>query len=260
MICPVCSSSLNKIFNEEILNKYSVEYFKCNFCGLIKTEKPYWLDEAYSNAISISDTGLVARNILLSYRVSVLLYFLFGASGKYIDLSGGTGLFVRLMRDIGFDFYWEDPYCENIHAKGFDFIEDGKKYDLITAFEVLEHLEDPIAFINNSFLKSGSKSFVFTTEIFSEDIPPASWWYYSFNTGQHITFYQRKTLKKISEKFGLNLYSINGVHIMTERKISEVMLKFILGKANSILFRYVRKKTISLTNSDNLKILSSLSK
>ncbi|MDM9385348.1 hypothetical protein QUB80_32355 [Chlorogloeopsis sp. ULAP01] len=38
-------------------------YYFCEESGLLKTEKPYWLDEAYQEAIADTDTGLVRRNI-----------------------------------------------------------------------------------------------------------------------------------------------------------------------------------------------------
>jgi hypothetical protein len=50
---------------------------------------------------------------------------------------GGYGMFVRLMRDGGFDFHREDPLCDNLFAQGFDRQDDGT-FELVTAFEVFE--------------------------------------------------------------------------------------------------------------------------
>ncbi len=50
-------------------------------------------------------------------------------------------MFVRLMRDNGFDFYRSDRQCENLFAKGFEASLDvSPSYELLTAFEVFEHL------------------------------------------------------------------------------------------------------------------------
>ncbi len=38
----------------------------------------------------------------------------------FLDYAGGYGVFTRLMRDIGFDFYWHDPYTQNLFANGFE--------------------------------------------------------------------------------------------------------------------------------------------
>ena len=63
--------------------------------------------------------------------------------GRVIDHAGGFGVLVRLLRDAGVEAHWRDKYCQNLLAIGFE--ADGGEYDLLTAFEVFEHLLDPIA-------------------------------------------------------------------------------------------------------------------
>ncbi len=45
--------------------KYEVQYYRCPECYFAQTEDPYWLDEAYQNALNLSDTGLLFRNKML---------------------------------------------------------------------------------------------------------------------------------------------------------------------------------------------------
>ena len=61
--CLICNHEIKKIFNTDVLNKYKVDYFQCLNCNFIQTEKPYWLDEAYSDAITKLDIGIIYRNI-----------------------------------------------------------------------------------------------------------------------------------------------------------------------------------------------------
>ena len=103
-ICPVCSSERKPIFKATLLNKYNVSYCACEVCGLIQTEEPYWLDEAYDDAIALTDTGLVQRNIMLASKTAAALYFSLNIKGKCLDIAGGYGMLVRLMREFGFDF------------------------------------------------------------------------------------------------------------------------------------------------------------
>ena len=120
-ICPICDSGRREIFTAEILHQYKIKYFFCDNCGFLQTEEPFWLNEAYSNAIADTDTGIVARNLSISKKLTCILYFLFNKEGKYLDVAGGYGLLTRMMRDIGFNFYWQDVYCQNIFAEGFEF-------------------------------------------------------------------------------------------------------------------------------------------
>jgi hypothetical protein len=55
------------------------------------------------------------RNINLSKMVATILLLFFDFRRKFLDYAGGYGVFVRLMRDIGFDFYWYDKsICKRI--------------------------------------------------------------------------------------------------------------------------------------------------
>jgi hypothetical protein len=57
-LCPICSGERREVFQAVLLKKYQVRYFFCGSCGLLQTEEPFWLDEAYSSAIADADTGM----------------------------------------------------------------------------------------------------------------------------------------------------------------------------------------------------------
>jgi len=109
-------SSADKMFDAKIMNKYSIDYFYCSNCGFLQTQAPYWLEESYKHSINLEDTGILHRNVRLSKITSLLLLFLFKKNDKFLDFAGGYGLFTRLMRDRGLDFYWHDPYTRNLMA------------------------------------------------------------------------------------------------------------------------------------------------
>lgn len=234
--CPVCSTVMTKSFTETILNKYEVDYFFCTECGLLQTEKPYWLEESYSSAIAVTDTGLVGRNLYVSKILTTILSIFFDKNANYLDVAGGTGLLVRLMRDIGFNFYWQDKYCDNVHAKGFEFDSSFSPFNAITAFEVLEHVGDPIGFIRDELDKSGANTLIFSTELFKNTPPkPHEWAYYSFVTGQHISFYQYKTLAYIAKQLNLNLYSHKSFHLLTNKSIPSWLYPKLISRLGIIL-------------------------
>jgi hypothetical protein len=224
--CQVCDGKMNFAFRHLVLHKYEVSYYRCVDCGFMCTEKPYWLEEAYSSPISSNDTGILTRNISIASRLSPILSMLFGAKGHYVDMAGGYGLLTRLMRDFGFDFLWKDPYCKNIFAEGFEYTPSDQGHQsvlAVTAFEVIEHLEDPVKFFKEIKAGIDVAGIVISTQMIGEDVPDESWWYYSFSSGQHIAFYTSKSLKIIANKLGYFYYSIGGLQVFVrERSILKV--------------------------------------
>jgi 2-polyprenyl-3-methyl-5-hydroxy-6-metoxy-1,4-benzoquinol methylase len=242
--CKICKSTTSNFDTARVLGKYSVHYFRCDTCGFIQTEEPYWLDEAYSSAITNLDVGLVNRNLQLAETVSTLIDLLYKGQGRYIDYGGGYGLFVRLMRDRGFDFYWHDPYCDNLFAKNFEAdLASEKSYTLLTAFEVFEHLVDPLAAIEQMTKLAGSVLFsTFTIP----DPPPrvSNWWYYAPEHGQHISLYSTKTLKTIAKRFNLHFYSKNHkLHLFSAKAIDPRLFRLATSRRVTQLWNLFRRRT-----------------
>jgi 2-polyprenyl-3-methyl-5-hydroxy-6-metoxy-1,4-benzoquinol methylase len=241
MICKICDSKSDELFSSKVLHEFVVKYYKCKSCGFVQTEMPYWLNEAYSSAITAQDIGLVGRNSYYAPIISLIIKLFYSKKSRFLDYGGGYGIFVRLMRDRGFNFYRYDTYCKNMFAVGFD-DQGGSNYELITAFEVFEHLVDPMTDIKNMLKKS--KNIFFSTELQPSNFSgEKDWWYVMPETGQHISLYTMDTLKFIAKKHNLNLYS-NGstFHLLSERSISPLLFKLAInrysGKIINKLLRY----------------------
>lgn len=221
MKCKVCQADTRPAFEQRVLHKYDCRYFFCDDCGFLQTEEPYWLDEAYTRAIADADSGLIRRNLAISRKLSVILFILFDRTGRFLDFAGGYGMLTRMMRDIGFDFYWRDKYAQNILAPGFSAAAGSFPFTAVTAFEVLEHVHNPLDFVAEALESGGSRTLIFSTETFSGTPPlPGQWWYYAPETGQHISFYQSRTLARIAKHHGLNFYSKAGMHIFTDQRLT----------------------------------------
>lgn len=254
--CTVCGGSVRQVFTARVLGRHEVAYFFCRTCQHLRTETPYWEAEAYAEAISAADTGIVARNVTLSRILAGVIYKFFGCSGEFLDTAGGTGLLVRLMRDIGFRFRWEDVYCGNVFARGFEADPGSSNYDAVIAVEVLEHIARPIEFVRSCLSRSKTRTFIFTTELFDGSPPDPTWWYYSFPTGQHVSFFTLRTLGTIADMLGVYLVSSDGVHMFTEKRISVRQYKRVVGgsrKRRST--RTFEKKMDSLTWPDHEEML-----
>ena len=221
--CKVCGTPSDLFGETEVLRKYRVQYFRCGMCGFIQTESPDWLEEAYSSAIARQDVGIMQRNLVNCEVTSGVLNLLFPQMSTAVDYGAGHGVLVRLMRDRGFNFFWSDLHATNDYARGFE-CQDGSTYDFLTAFEVLEHLTDPVADLSK--LMNLSENVFVSTFLVPQPAPGISdWWYYVPTTGQHIAFYTTKSLRILAARFGRHLLSVGPYHLFTKEPKSALLYR-----------------------------------
>lgn len=246
MKCKICNQNTVTINDGLMLGKHRMSFHRCLYCGFIQTDTPVWLPDAYSSAITSSDLGLVKRNLTFATVCSAMIPMLFPGSRHFVDYGGGYGLFVRLMRDAGFDFRRYDPLCPNLFAQGLDTEAPLRPaYDLVTAFEVFEHLASPMDEI--ATMLTFGRSVFFSTELTPlHSPPPANWPYYGLEHGQHIAFYNLHTLQFVADKFNLRLYSNRrSLHLLTERNISEQLFRLLIRRRIAILVHpFVKRSSL----------------
>jgi hypothetical protein len=260
-VCKACGSAVREFDRGRVLDKYDVRFDRCDTCGFVQTEAPYWLTESYSSAISDLDLGSVDRPSRYAPRTQALIEVLFRGRrlGRYVDYGAGYGIFVRMMRDRGYDFRWYDKYCQNLFARGFEARLGAESYDLLTAFEVFEHLTDPASEVRE--MVQLSSSVFFTTELLPDPTPPVSeWWYYGLLHGQHVAFYTPAALRAIAGRLGLRFIT-NGrdMHLMTRQPIRERAFRLLLRPQVARLVSRVRRRP-SLLGPDALKAQAAAAK
>ncbi len=254
--CKICGSENSFLFSTKILLRYDVNYYKCPTCEFIQTDEPHWINEAYKQAITSLDIGYVTRNVMYSEIVRYIIKLSFKGGSIFLDNGGGYGIFVRLMRDKGYNFYRSDKYCENLFSKYFDITDiDQHRFEMITAFEVFEHLQNPIEEIKK-MLKL-SDSILFSTELIPNNniTSVTDWWYFTPETGQHIALYSKITLKYIANTLELNLYTNDkNLHLLTKKKLSLNSVKIVdwfFLQYNMIFSRHFGNKKTMLKNDLN---------
>jgi hypothetical protein len=184
------------LFKLPVLGKYDVQYFRCEQCGSLQTERPYWLHESYSNGgLASLDTGAAAR-VLNSCALTVLISKLLKITGPTLDFGGGDGLLCRLLRDIGYEAYTIDKFSHPSYAQGFS-AELGVSFELITAFEVFEHFSEPALEIAKVFA-SRPRFLLISTELYAGQSP--NWWYFAPELGQHVFLYSTDAIRSIAHK------------------------------------------------------------
>nr|WP_161501451.1 class I SAM-dependent methyltransferase [Rhodopirellula sp. SM50] len=213
------------LFSAKVLGQYDVVYSRCDQTGFIQTEPPYWLDEAYQQVIADLDIGLLQRNAEKVELACEVLRRICPDRRRLLDYGGGYGVFTRMMRDRGFPFQHTDAYCECLFAKGFEVdladTPSEETFDCITAWEVFEHLEDPMTVFDE--LLGRGRSLLFSTILVPDPTPTSAdqWWYFLPETGQHVSFYTQQSLQYVADHFGAAFYT-DGVahHLLTRETIA----------------------------------------
>lgn len=239
----MCDTAMTVFDRGEVLNRYPVDYHRCAECGVVALPSPTWLPEAYASAISDADTGLLRRCRRLSFATGAVIRAEGLRGGRFLDWAGGYGTLTRMMRDKGYRYWHHDEYAEPIFAR--EFRDDGSaSYDLVSAYEVVEHLADPRREL--AAVSKRSDRLLFTTELLP-DPPPrvADWWYYLPETGQHITFHTVESLRRLGASLGYELTS-NGrnlhlFHRVPPRAATRALLSERLTAATTKAGELVRR-------------------
>jgi len=211
--CKICGESTTIIYDKQ----FDIEYHKCKSCDFIHIDADKIVSFDSERAVydlhenSIDDDGYV--NYLLSFFNTTVLPF--RSSGKGLDFGSGPSpvLSELIMRDYDFDMDIYDLHYQT------DKIYEGKKYDLITSTEVIEHLSDPLEVFKlfSSLLNVGGVLAIMTLFHYNDETRFLNWWYRRDET--HISFYNLNTLESISKLVGLELIYTDSKRYCTFRKL-----------------------------------------
>lgn len=213
-----------------------VEYFRCTSCEHIFTDFfDSWTAEEFAKFIYNDDyvnadpdyTGLRPRQMAAFF--AEVLSDVSGANG--LDYGGGAGIFAEILTEKGFSFTCYDPFSQPIRPE--------RQFDVVTAFEVIEHSHDPVETLNNILKFTKDDGCV----ILSQTMQPADicvigskWWYMAPRNG-HISFYSDLTLQRYCQSYGL-VYARNNSYLMFHNPNPNENVQLIkkrLGLRNQLL-------------------------
>ncbi len=233
--CPVCGGQARILgdvdFNKSCEDRNSmrlpktdtlVRYFLCAGCGFcFAPEFLQWSDDRFKKVIYNGDYVLVDPDYL-GVRPQWNADFIeqhFGsvrARVTHLDYGGGNGLLSRLLcargwRSISFDDFVEGrPQLKQLST-----------YDLVTTFEVFEHVADPQRLMGAlSKVTHPESLIVFTTVLSDGFIAPGTglnWWYLAPRNG-HVSLYSKKSLALLLRQHGYEYYPLDDVtHVACRR-------------------------------------------
>jgi len=237
-----CVVDFNKSCNQAPLSttNIGVEYFKCRVCDLIFTdffddwdwddfksliynEEYLLVDPDYAGMRSVTNADLFAR-VLEPVKGSVSL----------LDYGGGGGGFASEMERRGFvGAISYDPYGEGRELS----IE---AFDIVTAFEVIEHSTDPARTLDEILRKVSPQGLVFVGQAIQPDNIDeirGDWWYIAPRNG-HVAFYSHKTLLDFAESRGVTYRNVGGWFILHRAELSDISKEVLAGLPSH--FEFVR--------------------
>ena len=150
--CLVCGQRSEPVFTATVRGRFAARFARCQACGFVQAIDPDWLDAAYESAINETDLGLVSRSVRMARLTRNVVCGFLDPAAAVLDYGGGYGITVRMLRDSGIHAWRWDPYCKNLFARSFESPpDDGRRFHLVTAFEVAEHLPDPLETFSRFF-------------------------------------------------------------------------------------------------------------
>lgn len=133
-----------------------------------------------------------------------------------LDFGSGPGpVLAELLRREGFnvDIYDKHFAPEKVYLN--------KKYDLITATEVFEHLKDPVATLKLLKSRLNKNGIIAIMTLFhpNDEEHFKKWWYRRDST--HISFYTPRTFKLMANLVGMKILMVDGKNTCTLGDISQ---------------------------------------
>lgn len=165
------------------------------------------VDPDYAEARPAGNARLVAESFAASRKTM-----------RILDYGGGSGLLAERLRAQGFDAETYDPVSDPVSEV--DALPEGQ-FDLVTAFEVLEHLPQPreaISEMAGMLKEEGAILFSTLAQ------PPAfqreglNWWYAAPRNG-HISLYSTAALAWLFKPLGMKVVSFSTVLHMAYARI-----------------------------------------
>jgi 2-polyprenyl-3-methyl-5-hydroxy-6-metoxy-1,4-benzoquinol methylase len=143
-------------------------------------------------------------------------------TGRLLDVGCGSGIFLKRMRDLGWDVQGIDPdrhaveqarerFGLEVQAARFEehrFPADF--FDAVVASHVIEHVHDPVSFLRECrrILKPGGKLVILTPNYFGLQRRWLGRTWRGFDCPRHLFLFSRRSLRRSCEMAGLQVVTL----------------------------------------------------
>lgn len=216
-VCPVC---------EHVSGSYAVDVgaykiVKCYECGLEYTTPTPTAEELRQFYNGYADVRANPEIVVLNAKRNLALLRAYGLeeSSSILDFGCGNGEFVEVAGE----------HCSGVELskKGPRIFADLEalpleRYDFITLWGVLEHLNEPVQTLKKLIDKLQKKGHLVITTVNAEGTIP-----YYYKPPEHLTYWTGKALGYLFERNGLELKAIQPYEMC---QLSEVYLERLVSR------------------------------
>lgn len=215
--CKICPSKVRPIYDQQ----YDHNYYCCDNCEFIfLDERKIISPEKEKKEYSFHENSFDNEGYVNMFREFIAKAIRPHKSKIKTALDFGSGpgpVLAGLLRQEGFKVDVYDKYFapEKVYLN--------KKYDLITATEVFEHLSDPLTTLKllKSHLNENGILAIMTLFHQNNDEHFKNWWYRRDST--HISFYTPKTFEYMADLLGMKVLLVDEKNIcVLENKCKKV--------------------------------------
>lgn len=204
-LCRICKNKTSVIGHPKFGS-----YHLCGFCEFISKDANDILDpedelKIYENHNNSIDDPRYVEYFKKFIDACVIDFIVKEAKG--LDFGSGPSPVLSriLQRDYGIKMDIYDPFYSPQK------VYDGKKYDLITSTEVLEHLDDPLSYFRLFRTLLNEKGILAVKTAFHPGCAQRFLDWYYIRDKTHISFYTRKTFADIASVTGMDIIYSDGL-------------------------------------------------
>lgn len=213
------------------LNGYEKAHLcKCRSCGFVFANKIPTTEELIQHYDGYSRNDYLSPLTIKRYHELLDQFEAFRKTGKILDVGCGIGYFLEVAKERGWEVFgteYTDDAIKICSDKGIT-MQQGKldpnsfdlnSFDVITSFEVIEHINNPKEELANfnKLLRSGGLVYITTPNFNSLLRYRLKDQYNVITYPEHLSYYTPKTLKNVFSRSGFKKIKIETTGISLTR-------------------------------------------